>query len=166
MTYIQSHSHQSAFRAFARVDHWRAPHAVTLTMKQCDLSLDGQQGYSIYLDAQKASQNFRHFLNLLNRAALGKGATRHGRRIRLIAVLEGGKARRLHYHAALDCPRDDLVERFPSMITEAWRNTQFGHCQIDIQRDADAGWINYISKLRDKPDYADAIDWVNYHNAD
>jgi hypothetical protein len=37
----------------------------------------------------------------------------------------------------------------------------WGYDQIEVRPDADRGWLNYITKLRDKPDFASAIDWVN-----
>jgi len=81
-------------------------------------------------------------------------------------VIEGGSGKRLHIHAVIDCPREDLVEQFPLMIEQAWLKTQWGFGQIDVQPDTDRGWIDYISKFRDKPVYADAIDWENCHNSD
>lgn len=166
MTHSLSASHQSAFRAFAQIDHWRAPHAVTLTLKQGIVVSRGDADILVRLTTGEATQNYRHFINLLSSAVLGRAARRIGRRLNTISTIEGGYGRRLHIHAVIDCPRDDLLVVFPSMIIEAWRRTQWGHGQINIQSGADAGWINYISKLRDKPNYADAIDWENYHNAD
>jgi len=120
----------------------------------------------VSLTRDAANQNYRHFLNLLSGMVLGKAATRFGKRLNAISTIEGGDRRRLHIHALIDCPRDDLLGSFPTLIKQAWRRTQWGHGQIDIQPGADAGWINYISKFRDKPVYADAIDWENYHNSD
>lgn len=156
---------QDAFRGFARIDHWHSPHAVTLTMKQ------GMRpepfGLTEYLDRQKAVQNFRHFMNLLNRRVLGKQFQHHRKRLPVIPVLEGGgRGRRLHYHAIIDCPRDDLDELFPLLVQSVWAKTKWGYYETDIQPDADRGWVNYISKPYDKPDYADAIDWENCHQLD
>lgn len=166
MDHFEIRAYQRSFRRFARIDHWLAPHAVTLTLKQGLAVRNGAADTFVLLTRELAIQNYRHFLNLLSSMILGQAAKRFGKRVNSISTIEGGKGKRLHIHGVIDCPRDDLFERFPSMITEAWRMTQWGHGQIDIQRDANAGWINYISKLRDKPDYGEAIDWVNYHNAD
>ena len=166
MNHFETRAYQRSFREFARIEHWLAPHAVTLTLRQGLAVSNGAADTFVLLTRQLASQNYRHFLNLLGSMALGQAAKRFGRRINSISTIEGGKGKRLHIHAVIDCPRDDLLETFPSMITEAWRTTQWGYGQIDIQRDADSGWIKYISKLRDKPDYAAAIDWENFHNAD
>lgn len=156
---------QQAFRRFAQIDHWRSPHAVTLTMKQGMRS----EPYSPteYLDRQKAVQNFRHFMNLLNRKVLGKRFQHHEQRLAVIPVLEGdGRGRRLHYHAIIDCPREDLDGLFPLIVQTAWEKTKWGYSQTNVQADADRGWVNYISKKYDKPNYADAIDWENCHQLD
>ena len=161
MTYSNSVSQQSAFRAFARIDHWAAPHAVTLTMKQ-----GLNNGSFVLLTNEAASRNYRHFLNVLNDRVFGKAAQRFGRRVNSISTIEGGGGKRIHIHGVIDCPLPDLVPRFPALIAEVWRKSDWGHQEIHIQPGADAGWTKYISKLRDKPNYADSIDWENYHNAD
>ena len=166
MNHLETCAYQRSFRQFAQIDHWLAPHAVTLTLRQGMAVPNGAADTLVLLTRQLAIRNYRHFLNVLSSMTLGKAAKRFGRRINSISTIEGGKGKRLHIHSVIDCPREDLIERFPSMITKAWRKTQWGYGEIDVQQEADAGWINYISKLRDKPDYAAAIDWENFHNAD
>lgn len=135
--------------------------AVTLTLRQ---TVAGEGGVGrVKLTADQAQQNYRHFLNLLNRAVFGKRAARFGRSVVSIPVLEGGRGHRLHYHAVIGCPSELSYSDFEELIRDCWAKTQWGYDEVDIQPDADAGWINYISKLRDKPDYAEAIDWQNYH---
>lgn len=155
---------QTAFRDFARTDHWTCPFAVTLTMKQATDAVDGDRKVKVFLDPDKASQNLSHLLNRLNKRIFGNRAKRFGNGLRVIPVLEGGRGERLHYHLMIDCPREELQDRFEPMINEIWQQTQWGFRQTDIRPYADDGWKDYISKLRDKPDYADAIDWRNYHN--
>jgi hypothetical protein len=119
------------------------------------------------LTRQEASQNHRHFLNVLNGRVFGKAAKRFGRRVNAISIMEGGGGgKRLHIHGIIDCPRQDLLSEFPAMVAEAWRRTQWGMSQMHIKSAADAGWTKYISKIDDKPDYAYAIDWENYYNSD
>jgi len=166
MNRVEAVAYQKSLRGFADLNDWAAPHAVTLTLRQ-RLTLGTAAGVSlVWLTREAASQNYRHFLSLLSTSVLGKAATRFGRRVRSISVIEGGSGKRLHIHAVIDCPREDLVEQFPLMIEQAWLKTQWGFGQIDVQPDADRGWIDYISKFRDKPVYADAIDWENCHNSD
>ena len=158
--------YQSAFRDFATINHWNAPHAVTLTMKQAVPVANGQNALMAFIDPAKASQNLGHFNAVLSRLVLGKPADRFGQRLSMIPVIEGGDGKRMHYHLLIDCPRDDLKSDFPRLVRETWLRTQWGYNQIDIQPDANDGFKFYFSKLRDKPNYADAIDWANYHNPD
>ena len=167
MNRIECLAYQKSFRDFARIDHWSAPHAVTLTLRQGLMaSLPGGDTF-VPLTRQEASQNYRHFLNILNGRVFGKAAKRFGRRVNSISTIEGGGGgKRLHIHGIIDCSSQDLLPEFPAVVSEAWHRTQWGLKQIDIKSGADAGWTKYISKLRDKPNYADAIDWQNYENVD
>lgn len=155
---------QAAFRAFADIEHWRSPHAVTLTMKQGVRDPMEPASATEFLTSEKAVQNFRHFMNLLNRRVLGKRFQHHGKALSVIPVIEGTKQKRYHYHAIIDCPRADLQEVFPDLIREAWVKTKFGYYEVNIDQNCDDGWTKYISKLRDKTSISDSIDWTNYHN--
>jgi len=152
---------QSSLRNWVSLDDWHAPFAVTLTFRQCMTVPNGTSSTKHWLTETSAVQNFRHFLNKLNRCVYGKAAIRHGKGVGCLPVLEGGGAKRLHYHAIIDCPRPDLVTDFPLLIADQWRSTQWGYWQVDCQSNPDDGWINYITKFRDKPSFADAIDWMN-----
>lgn len=157
---------QQAFREFATIDHWHAPHAVTLTMKQGIRDPFEPASATEFLTPEKASANFRHFMNLLNRKVLGKSYERHRQGLRVIPVIEGTQSKRYHYHAVIDCPRDDIAEEFPQLIHDTWIKTRFGYNKLQIVENCDAGWTKYISKLRDKTSIHDSIDWINYHNPD
>jgi hypothetical protein len=115
----------------------------------------------LWLTETAAVQNFRHFLNKLNRSVFGKSAMRFGKGVGCFPVLEGGGDKRLHYHAIIDCPRPELVTDFSLLIADHWRSTQWGYWQVDCQANPDDGWLTYITKFRDKPSFADAIDWTN-----
>lgn len=166
MTNRNTIRHQRAFREFASIERWNAPFAVTLTLKQ-GLMLEGDYG-KIYvkLTPERASQNLNHFLNLLNKQVNGKAHSKFKVHIPVIPILEGGSGKRLHYHLMIDCPRDDLKDGFPYLIQSLWKRTRWGYDQIDVQANADKGWITYSSKIGDKPVYLDSIDWVNYHTLD
>jgi hypothetical protein len=63
---------------------------VTLTLKQ------GHQPHSggwVKTDDYRCRHAFRHFMNLLNRAAYGSAFRRHGKRLRVLPVLEKGEVR-------------------------------------------------------------------------
>jgi hypothetical protein len=152
---------RNALRDWVDIEAWQAPFAVTLTLRQSINVEENSAIRRLWLTDQQASQNFRHFMNMLNRRTFGKTAIRYGRGVSVLPVLEGGDGKRLHYHAAIDCPRSSLAQDFPSIIGSLWRSTMWGYDQIEVRPDADRGWLNYITKLRDKPDFASAIDWVN-----
>ena len=154
---------QKSLREWIEIDHWNYPFGITLTLKQ-RIDVDGEvYRSSVPLTLDMGSQNLRHFLNVLNKQIYGSSFTRYGKRLFVIPVLEGGGLKRLHYHVVVDCPRDELIGRFPSLITQTWRSTQWGYHQTVVEP-CDRGWINYITKLRDKPDFGTSIDWLNYHN--
>jgi hypothetical protein len=67
----------------------------------------------------------------------------------------------MHYHAVIECPRDDLIPVFPILIEECWGKTDWGYDQVHVTPDANDGWVQYMTKLRSKPDFACSIDWMN-----
>ena len=154
---------RNSFCEWLSVAHWPCPFAVTLTLKQC-LFLPSEGGrIRIPIGEEAASQNFRHFLNVLNRSLYGKAACRFGRTVAVVPVLEGGRDKRLHYHAVIGCPSPSVADRFPGLISNSWLQTQWGYREMEISAGADRGWLNYMTKLRDKTDFASSIDWMNVH---
>ena len=131
------------------------PCAVTLTMKKAS------QGETN--DGITASTNFRHFSNRLNAAVLGSKAKRHGGRLTTLAVIECNADDRLHYHAIIDRPARWSFEEFAALVRCKWEQTKFGYQQIDVQDAANAGWIDYMLKFRQKDSLLDSIDWNNCH---
>jgi hypothetical protein len=160
MTYSLAHSIQQSVRQWIDIDGWNHPFAVTLTLKQRIGGDGGISSAAESLTPEIASRNLRHWLNVMNKQVYGSAAQRHGKCLPVLPVLEGGRGKRLHYHLIIDCPRDDLKEVFPAMIVSTWRKTLWGYDQTDV-KPCDAGWLNYITKLRDKPDFASSIDWMN-----
>lgn len=152
---------RSSFRKWVNVAAWNSPFSATLTLRQSIIVSEGDVSHRITLTDLSASQNFRHFLNKLNRTLYGKSAQRFSRGAAVVPVLEGGNGKRFHYHAVIDCPRSDLVPDFPMVIADAWRSTQWGYNQTLIEPGADRGWLNYMTKFRDKSDFATSIDWMN-----
>lgn len=151
---------QSAIRQWTCIERWTHPFAVTLTLRQ---SRQVAGASSAYLTPELASRNVRHFLNLLNKEIYGSAAQRFNKRIRSLAVAEGTATKRLHYHLMLDCPHSHHIDHFPSMVAEAWAKTDWGYPQM-IVRSCDKGWLSYMTKFRDKPDFASAFDWDLCHN--
>lgn len=151
---------QRSIRQWLDIGCWHHPFAATLTLKQQIGGDGGVSSAAESLTPEIASRNLRHFLNVLNKHVYGSAAHRFGKRLPVFPILEGGGGKRLHYHLAIDCPRDDLIEAFPAMIVTAWRKTLWGYDQTFVTP-CDAGWFTYMTKLRDKPDFASSIDWMN-----
>jgi hypothetical protein len=102
-------------------------------------------------------------MNLLNRKVYGQSFKRHGKRVQVIPVLEGGGQDRFHYHCVIDCPKDELIDEYPFLIEECWSATDYGYHQIDVQSNSDDGWVSYITKYRTKTEFDQSIDWINLH---
>jgi len=160
MPHIQPAQIQTAIRQWVSVEQWRQPFAVTLTLKQVRW-IDGS--VQVSLTPEIASRNVRHFLNVLNKQVYGSASQRHGKRLRSLVAFEGSGTKRLHCHLMVDCPRPDLVETFPASVARAWSAADWSDCQIDV-RPCDDGWLTYMTKFRDKPDFASAFDWDLCHN--
>ena len=84
--------------------------------------------------------------------------------MRVIPVIESDRSGREHYHAAIDRPAHISRRDFENMILECWAKSRWGYRQIKVIPGADEGWIDYMTKRRSKPNYADAFDWENFHN--
>ena len=157
---------QAAFRQFTTTEGWHAPHGATLTLKQ-GRQIEAATGQSYQaITPLEASKNLRDFLNRLNQHVYGNAAKRHAKRVPVIPVIEGGDGKRLHYHLIIDCPRDDLKTGYCNLLTTLWQETPWGYKINEINPKVDGGWTKYISKIRDKPNYADSIDWSNCHLID
>jgi hypothetical protein len=145
---------------FASSIRWECPFAVTLTFKTAYYA----DRIRVPLTGIDASQNLRHFLNLLNRAIYKKGERRKGAAISCVAVREDNGVRP-HLHLCLDKPARLSNEQFCAFVTICWPRTRFGYAEVDIKPCTDLhGWLGYMTKYRTKSDYSDAIDWMNVHS--
>ena len=115
--------------------------AVSLTMKQ-------QDGPTTLTNFE-ADTNLRHFLNRLNKKAFGNAASRYGRKVPVVPILERSPSGRWHHHLALRNPFHDVdVCRY--VVEDCWFKTRWGYNEVDVRPLYDpAGWINYITKSRD-----------------
>jgi hypothetical protein len=149
---------RSGFLAYTTNLSWHNPFAVTLTFKQCRIEGEAK----IWLTNIEAEQNVRHFLNLLNRSALGKSAVKRGLRLQCVGVFE--KDKRVHSHYCIDAPIGMETEAFIASVVQAWHRTHFGYVETYVKPCTDlGGWLGYIAKYSQKSDYADSIDWMNTH---
>ena len=126
--------------------------SVTLTMKQV---VENE-----YLDSIKSSENFKHFLNRLNKKVYGNAHTRFKKRISVVPVLEKSFEGRYHFHLILEKPAHITQSNYELMIIECWKKTKFGYYEIDIRNIYSSGWTDYITKFASKED---EIDYLNFH---
>ena len=119
---------------------------------------------TFWLTKIEASENLKHFLNLVNRAVYGKSGVRKKYRVNCLPALEDYNVRP-HYHLCLDKPERMTMEQFTLIIHQSWSKTYFGFKEIDVKI-CDGGWIGYMTKYKTKENFADSIDWLNYHNSE
>jgi len=144
---------RSELRELISSIRFQNPTAVTLTLKKrCG---------SRVADEIAASENFRLFRIRLEGRVLGRAAKMHGKRLRIIAVMETSADHRLHYHCIIDRPYYCSAERFSAIIRDQWAKTDFGYQQVDIQDQSNDGWTDYLLKQRQKTSLLDSIDWAN-----
>ena len=143
---------------------------VTLTLKQ-GRQADGS-GW-IRIDHYQCRQAFRHFMNLLNKAVYGSAFRRHGKRLRVLPVLEKGEVRarslrrwergtsgRWHIHCAIELPPHFDAFALETLIGDCWAKVELGHRRILVRDGANAGWINYMLKDRQKSEFDGLLDCV------
>lgn len=150
--------HQSQHALMDWINTHKVPNAlcVTLTEKQF---VNG-----IQLDGIRSDQNFRHFLNLLNRKVYKSSFTRFKRSLYILTVKEVPASGRHHRHCMLEKPQHVSLEHFKNLIHECWTSTDFGYEHIHITEPYhEEGWYNYILKTRTKSDFLTSIDWNNIH---
>jgi len=143
---------------------------VTLTLKQ------GQQPESggwVKIEDYRCREAFRHFMNLLNRAVYGSAFRRHGKRLRVLPVLEKGDVRagslrrweqgtsgRWHIHCAIELPSHCNAFALEKLIRQYWSKVEWSHGRILVRDGANAGWINYMLKNRQKSEFDAFLDCV------
>ena len=148
---------------------WREFCDVTLTLKQGHRA---DSGSWIEVDHYRCGQAFRHFMNLLNKAVYGSAFRRHGKRLRVLPVLEKGEVRarslrrwergtsRWHIHCAIELPPHFDAFALETLIGDCWAKVELGHRRILVRDGANAGWINYMLKDRQKSEFDGLLDCV------
>lgn len=169
MTNELNEKHQKAVREWMDISDWDNPHDVTLTFKKFNLSLIKGMSVKVFLEPNIACDNFRRFLNFLNRSAILRAAYRSGHRLKVFAVMEESPTKHLHYHAAIECPVGNKRSKklialgFEELVKQAWLKTLWGDVQMEVKSGTNNGWIDYITKKYDKYTVTDGIDWTNVH---
>lgn len=142
---------KNAYKSFLGQINSENALSVSLTMKQ-------RVGFE-KLDAINASQNFRHFMNILNCSVYGNAFKRYQKRLGVAPVLENSSSDRLHYHLVLERPTFITLSEFNDLIVSSWGKTKFGYTQIDIQNIYSDGWIDYITKFKFPDDEFDIFNF-------
>jgi hypothetical protein len=161
---------ESARSHFFDTSNWGPFCDVTLTLKQARQS---ERGAWVRIDDYPCRQAFRHFMNLLNRAAYGAAFRRYGKRLRVLPVLEKGEVRatalrswergtsgRWHIHCAIELPSHFDAIVLERLIRDAWAKVEWGHGRILVRDGANAGWISYMLKDRQKSEFDGFADCI------
>jgi len=111
--------------------------------------------------------------NLLNRAVYGSAFRRHGKRLRVLPVLEKGEVRaralrswergtsgRWHIHCAIELPSHCDAVALERLIRNCWAKVEWGSGRILVRDGANAGWINYMLKNRQKSEFDGFLDCI------
>jgi hypothetical protein len=143
---------------------------VTLTLKQARQS---DNGLWIKIDDYPCRRAFRHFMNLLNRAVYGAAFRRYGKRLRVLPVLEKGEVRaralrswergtsgRWHVHCAIELPSHFDAIALERLIRVCWAKVEWACGRILVRDGANAGWIDYMLKGRQKSAFDGFFDCV------
>ena len=149
------------------------PLLVTFTLKQMIQVYNEFGSHLVKGNRITYETNFRHFSNRLNKKAYGNASKRFKKRLKILAIMEGGIGGiRYHYHGVIQTPphllNSSLNEK-TKFINNSWKETLWGYRITDIKYPNKevgdvVGWIHYITKSRSKQyDLSTSVDWLNYH---
>jgi hypothetical protein len=174
---IRSGPFESAKSHFFDTSSWGAFCDVTLTLKQ---ARQPDSGGWVKIDDYRCRQAFGHFMNLLNRAVYGAAFRRYGKSLRVLPVLEKGEVRpralrpcdrgtsgRWHIHCAIELPPHLDGIAIEKLIRDCWANVEWGYSRILVRDGANAGWIDYMLKDRQKSEFDGFVDCIiieSWHN--
>jgi hypothetical protein len=112
-------------------------------------------------------------MNLLNRAVYGSAFRRHDKRLRVLPVLERGEVRtralrswergtsgRWHIHCAIELPSHFDAVSLENVIRDCWAKVDWGYGRILVRYGANAGWVNYMLKGRQKSEFDGFLDCI------
>ena len=112
-------------------------------------------------------------MNILNRQVYGPAFRRHGKRLRVLPVLEKGEVRacslrswergmsgRWHVHCAIELPSHFDAVALEKLIRSCWAKVEWACGRILVRDSANAGWINYMLKDRQKSEFDGFLDCI------
>ena len=149
--------------------HWHSRVAITFTLKQAV----ERDGLLFWLTPEICTEEFRRFMQRLNRRVYGNANRRYGKRLRVVDVVEKDEGGRWHIHAVIELPSGMTKRQFREAINQCWLGWNartmnvWAYQQNKIKFDADAGWERYLLKLRQKAGHEawpDCIDWYSLYN--
>jgi hypothetical protein len=143
---------------------------VTLTLRQAH---QPDSGGWVQIEDYRCRQAFRHFMNLLNRAVYGAAFRRYGKRLRVLPILEKGEVRahslcpwergtsgRWHIHCAIELPSHFDAVVLENLICGCWAKVEWAYGRILVRDGANAGWISYMLKDRQKSEFDGFLDCI------
>ena len=76
--------------------------------------------------------------------------------------VDGSVARhgRWHIHCAIELPSHFDAVALENLIRECWAKVEWGYGRILVRDGANAGWINYMLKDRQKPEFDGFLDCI------
>jgi hypothetical protein len=89
------------------------------------------------------------------------------RRAGALRAWERGTSGRWHIHCAIELPSHLDAVALENLIRDCWAKVELGYGRILIRDGADAGWINYMLKDRQKSEFdgfGDCIMIESLHN--
>ena len=126
----------------------QARFSVTLTFDQRKMLKHSWSGTLTTTEALRfAKSSFARFRMSLDRKILKNAASRNGRELVYVPVIEGqnpGEA--IHYHCVIVAPSWVTPDQMSAAIKDAWIGTGFAGFEIDVQPMRDDGWLAYMSK--------------------
>lgn len=161
---MTTHQEKTALVQLCDTSHWRSTVGLTLNLKQ---SAQTECGGFVRVDELEAKKAFRQYMNILNRRIYKSAYRKHGKRLRVIPILEKSAEGRLHYHAAMEPPEFMDAGSFGNIAMDVWLQTSLGYGHGATTPNVDAGWIAYMAKLRGKSGlevYTDCIDTEAFYN--
>lgn len=94
-----------------------------------------------------AKRAFAKFRRRLDHAILGNAASRYGRELEYVPVIEGQRPNEhIHYHCVIVTPARVTLDEMTQSVKTAWKSTGIGGHQIDVQVMYSEGWLMYIAK--------------------
>src|SRR5256885_10288027 len=73
---------------------------------------------------------------------------------------ECGASGRWHIHCAIELPSHFNAINLENVIRECWAKVEWGHGRILVRDGANAGWIDYMLKDRQKSEFDGFLDCI------